>query len=381
MLASNFFKLMNSDDPKDLIRKTWGGIIVILVAGIVLTLILSVYFPKPPQANGFLQTLSAFGCGMLIGGAAFAVGGFGGFIFGIPSLSQNKDSDLKYNDNLIQISDWLTKIIVGVGLVQLNKIPGMISNLGDMLKSNFGDGPWGRVASLSIVFYFSIFGFLIVYFWTRTDFTTILKKVDEGLSQKLAAAAKENQALERKVEIVLDSETARRNKEIISASEVAFDAFTTEHIDGEDKMKETAAALEQKVKEVLKDKKPGTDPGDLQKNRWGGKPVIGDKQISASVAQSKSDSFYDILFTIADRSKALKEPVALFVHDTFGLPDNVIYLKPNENGVAQVTLTAYEAFTVGVLFLDGTELELDLNNLPGNPAGFNWVPNNPISLA
>jgi hypothetical protein len=378
-----FSNMMNSPIQEDLIKKTWRGIIYIMATGVVLTLAISLFSPKTSGSNGtFLQMLSTFGCSLLIGGAAFAAGGFGGFIFGIPSLAQNKDSDLKYNDNLIQISDWLTKIIVGVGLVQLNRIPGKISELGDMLKWNFGNGEWGRVASLSIVFYFFLFGFLIIYFWTRTDFTTILKKVDEDLTTKLAKAAEANLALEKKVEVVLDSETARINKERISASEVAFDASTTESIDGKDqKMKEAVAALELKVKEVLTAKNPGSDPADIQKGKWGGKSVSGDKQISAVVTpHSVSGSFYDIAFTIS-KGKALEEPVALFVHDTFGLPENVIYLKPNEKGVAQVTLMAYEAFTVGVLFLDGTELELDLNNLPGNPPGFNWAPKNPVSLA
>src|SRR5687767_673125 len=246
--------LFNSTDPIGLIKKTWRGIVIIIVLGIVLTFILSVYFPKNPDGNSFLQTLSAFGCGLLIGGAAFAAGGFGGFIFGIPSLSQNQDSGFKYNDNLIQISDWLTKIIVGVGLVELNSMPGKISRLGDMLKSNFNDGEWGKVASLSIVFYFFLFGFLIIYFWTRTDFTTILKRIDTGLKDQLDTAKKEKIEIEKqknKIENLLDTETARMNKEIIEQSEVAFDAATAASIDGEDpKMKEAVAQLKIKVQDV-----------------------------------------------------------------------------------------------------------------------------------
>ena len=378
-------KLLSSTDEKDLIRKTWFGVVIIIAFGILLTLILSLYFPKNPGNNDFWQTLSAFGCGMLMGGAAFAAGGFGGFLFGIPSLSQNQDTGLKYNDNLIQISDWLTKIIVGVGLVELNRLPGKISQLGDLLKSNFNGGEWGKVASLSIVFYFFLFGFLIIYFWTRTDFTTILKRVDKGLQERLEDAQKEKKEIEKqknKIENLLDSETARMNKEIIDQSEVAFDAATAESIDGEDpQMKQAVATLQLKVQDVLKTKKASPDPGDIQKGRWGGKSESNNKMINATVVPGKLSSFYDVTFTIIDKAQKLTTPVALFVHDSFGLPDNVIYLKPDAKGKAEVMLTAYEAFTVGALFPDGTELELDLNEQPGYPPGFYWTRNNLSSMA
>src|SRR5690242_16782606 len=56
--------------------------------------------------------LSKAGASWALGaGAFFAVGMSAGFIFGIPRGSH------KYvNSNLEQISDWLTKILVGVGL-------------------------------------------------------------------------------------------------------------------------------------------------------------------------------------------------------------------------------------------------------------------------
>lgn len=62
---------------------------------------------------------------------AYCVGGFLiGFLFGIPKVLQANETvaaranpQYRVNKNLEQISDWLTKIIVGLGLVQLRSVP------------------------------------------------------------------------------------------------------------------------------------------------------------------------------------------------------------------------------------------------------------------
>jgi len=67
--------------------------------------------------------------------------GFGiGFLFGIPRVLQrdvltpndytDRDNYIqRVNTNLEQISDWLIKIIVGLGLVQLQQIPGFLKRV------------------------------------------------------------------------------------------------------------------------------------------------------------------------------------------------------------------------------------------------------------
>ena len=73
--------------------------------------------------------------------AYFTVGATIGFLFGIPRVLQQdvtpaRSSDagaapsvtsatynLRVNTNLEQISDWLTKIFVGLGLVELQRVP------------------------------------------------------------------------------------------------------------------------------------------------------------------------------------------------------------------------------------------------------------------
>ena len=354
-----------------------------LCVGIVMVCLLSFHNPTVDGWESLVCSIfSRIGCGLLIAGACLSAGGFLGFIFGIPNLLQNQSNSgshstiLKYNDNLVQISDWLTKIIVGVSLTQIGYIPGKVKLLGKFLESNFGGGPWGSIAALAIVFYFFLFGFLMLYFWTRTGFTIIMKYVDDDLQQKvedLEVKLKQTGEEKQRFEKLADSEVANKTKDLVNHSEVASDANSIEQLKGKSTeiLKVALDQLKEKVQEVLKNK-PVKRKDDLQKDRWGGKAENKGKQISASVSRSKASSFYDISIAVSDKTKGLDVPVAIFIHDSFALPDDVIYVNP-ENGVAKVTLMAYEAFTVGALFADDTELELDLNEQKGYPEGFYWV--------
>src|ERR1700730_13401118 len=58
----------------------------------------------------------------LCSSACMALGWAVGFLFGVPRVGSTPAST-RINTNLEQISDWLTKILVGVGLTQLHKLP------------------------------------------------------------------------------------------------------------------------------------------------------------------------------------------------------------------------------------------------------------------
>lgn len=127
----------------------------------------------------------------LIAGAAYAIGALAGFLFGIPKLIPQQDTtntnkvSLRYgdNDHLSEISDWLTKIIVGVGLTQLTKIPGYLESLGDYIKPSLGDNRTGGIVAVSICLYFLITGFLISYLWTRLYFRKMLTEVEKEINK------------------------------------------------------------------------------------------------------------------------------------------------------------------------------------------------------
>ena len=79
--------------------------------------------------------------GMLWAMACLGLGGTAGFLFGIPrsrvpgtaaqqAAAQAGGASGSESSPIEQISDWLTKIIVGLGLINLTKLPGMLYHMG-----------------------------------------------------------------------------------------------------------------------------------------------------------------------------------------------------------------------------------------------------------
>ena len=348
----------------------WGSIIIAIIVGILMIGFISGYL----GTNSFFN---AFGCGILIAGASISSGGFLGFIFGIPSMSQAPTAKLKYNDNLVQISDWLTKIIVGVGLTQLYHIPSFIKRIGVQFQVNFGNNQWAANVAISIMSYFVVLGFLMIYFWTKTDYSTIMKNMDDDLNKQLEDTKKqlENEtkakeyALHEKKDMateIIEKETKTR----IKNSEIVSDSNAIQELTPNLSLK--VEKLKTLVNKKLSSKSV-TVPDDLQKNRWGGKVEDNGKKISVQVNKNSWQNLFDILIDISNIDNSpLTFPVAVFIHDSYKLPDNVVYVTPNTNGIAQLSILAYEAFTIGVLFPDETELELDLNDQSGYPPVFYW---------
>lgn len=115
-----------------------------------------------------LLSLAAMLCGLLTG-----------FLFGIPRLNRNYDSTEKENSttrympntNLEDVSDWLTKIIIGVTLTQLTKIPGYLDSIADniLMYSNCEEMNchYAVPIIISLLIYFFITGFTGGYYYTR----------------------------------------------------------------------------------------------------------------------------------------------------------------------------------------------------------------------
>src|SRR5688500_2738159 len=126
--------MKSNDNYNQDIPNVWRIISWMISIGIMMVISLTSRFLKDEGSMSFviIDFFTALGIALLIGGAFFTAGGLIGFLFGIPKLLQNtalvpeevsKKTVIVHNDNLVQISDWLTKIIVGVGLTQLTNIP------------------------------------------------------------------------------------------------------------------------------------------------------------------------------------------------------------------------------------------------------------------
>ena len=55
------------------------------------------------------------------------------------SNDRDRDYEQRVNTNLEEISDWLTKIIVGLGLVQLKEVPSYIVSLANTIAPSLGE--------------------------------------------------------------------------------------------------------------------------------------------------------------------------------------------------------------------------------------------------
>jgi hypothetical protein len=85
---------------------------------------------------------------------------------------------LSVNTNLEQISDWLTKIIVGVGLVELRNLPGFINKVGTYVSSSSTDHAGAKALAVATLIYFAVTGFLGAYLLTRTYLTSVFRSAD-----------------------------------------------------------------------------------------------------------------------------------------------------------------------------------------------------------
>jgi CheY-like chemotaxis protein len=143
--------------------------------------------------------------------ACLASGGIVGFLFGIPRVLQdnpavaisnnnnaannnatdenndnnnekNKSAPLSYrimvNTNLEQISDWLTKIIVGLGLIELRNVPSYLNSLSVFFSSGLNGTVAAQSLASAIIVYFVIVGFLGVYLMTRIYLAQVFSKAD-----------------------------------------------------------------------------------------------------------------------------------------------------------------------------------------------------------
>jgi tetratricopeptide (TPR) repeat protein len=199
------------DDPKRVDRYR---MLMRLQAGAAIALIFVVLYSI--QFYGAGAVIRVASVGVLIAGASLFGGFLLGFIFCIPRTTKpaeaiaasssgsavGKDdnepnrqsaaialSGVETNTNLVEISDWLTKILVGVGLVELTKIPhslhALCEFLGPGLRAN--DSPLAASSSesfaLGIILFFFGVGFLIGYLWTRLYFQRALTEMADLASR------------------------------------------------------------------------------------------------------------------------------------------------------------------------------------------------------
>jgi hypothetical protein len=134
---------------------------------------------------------SVFSVGLMAAGAAIVSGGLLGFLFGVPHTREDEtasskggrpestteqevksgttDTSTSYrpNTSLEQISDWLTKMLVGVGLIEIKVIPEKLKGIARYVATGLGDNDQARAFALSLLIFFSVCGFVFGFLWAR----------------------------------------------------------------------------------------------------------------------------------------------------------------------------------------------------------------------
>jgi hypothetical protein len=74
------------------------------------------------------------------------------------------------NTNLYQVSDWLTKIVVGVGLVQIGRALPVLTRLAESMKAPLGGQASSAAFGLGLTITYAVLGFFFLYLWSHTLF-------------------------------------------------------------------------------------------------------------------------------------------------------------------------------------------------------------------
>jgi hypothetical protein len=125
--------------------------------------------------------------GMLTSIAALVIGYLVGFLFGIPRVVSSGAlrhgtgaSDYTPSSNLAEVSDWLTKLLLGAGLVQLTRlgvpISGLIDNIAAGLHSSAASVETAKVAAGAILFGYVVIGILDGYVVTTLWYQSKIAK-------------------------------------------------------------------------------------------------------------------------------------------------------------------------------------------------------------
>ncbi len=139
------------------------------------------------RMGSFWATLAS---ATFLAGSALTVGALTGFVFGIPRAVQETTGspgasgglvpEYRTNTNLEQISDWLTKIVVGLGLTHLTELPKRLEWLAEYNAEAFPGPPVPASIVATAMVYFAGVGFLASYLWTRLLLTGAFSKADRA---------------------------------------------------------------------------------------------------------------------------------------------------------------------------------------------------------
>jgi uncharacterized protein YneF (UPF0154 family) len=139
---------------------------------------------------------AALGAGLL-GLGALAVGAFIGFLFGVPvsavAVAQAQADPgtagvvpaasvagqaTRGANQLVQVAEWLTRILIGATLTQLAALRDQLQTLGEQSSAQILGGEGGEVVFTAAVVYGAVFGFFVGHLSTRLILNLLFDQIE-----------------------------------------------------------------------------------------------------------------------------------------------------------------------------------------------------------
>lgn len=344
--------------------------------------------------TGFVGVIALLGLSLLVGFAIvttaweffasalwavalLAAGMFVGFLFGIPKVLQKETVDppppstdaatghastapapgsstqagyaQRVNTNLEEISDWLTKIIVGIGLVELKEIPAKLESLAGSVGRTLGVEEAHTSVGLAVVLFFLSMGFLYGYLMTRLYLQGAFSRAEGGLGQ---------------VQRDLEETTQKADAALATVAALRLPPGRQQEgtRGGERGTQRQPETDESEIEEFKKLWKSDPHKGFAQ-----GLAEANDRRLTATITPVRGvPGMHRVHLQVVPTqpTRPLREPVIFHLHPTFDLEQVVV--EPDIDGTARYDLLSWGAFTVGAETDRGrTRLELDLCEVPG----------------
>lgn len=175
--------------------KIQRGVTIVVVVLLVSMLVVAILLAMATRDGGAGVT------SFVLFAAAAAVGAALGFLFGLPRA---RVSDLAgdgtgtaaspapvakpstyylTNSNLIKVSDWLTTIVIGLGLVNLGKIGPAVRELAHALEAPLGKAAYSGAVGVGVVIVGLLAGFILDYLWTSIRVRELLEEAERQNQQ------------------------------------------------------------------------------------------------------------------------------------------------------------------------------------------------------
>jgi len=326
----------------------------------------------------------------LIGTATLSVGGLLGFLFGIPRTTRRPSESTPTGDarretiaapyepsnNLEQVADWLTKILVGVGLVELGTLGNALAKVGDQVAKAVTPTPTGTAVVTEVVLIaFATIGFLASFLWTRIYYGGIQARADNDIVNWVASKLEDQETRIDRADKVAQKLASGK----LVPGGAATPASGTAAVTAEQQAPTTGemeAAMPPDLPENVRQLvdrflHTGVDWDDDTVPRiFGDHPSEANgRTLSAEISVQYEKALVIRLVVERHGGPPLSDQVTFLLHPTFHARVRTIAVEGDDRADLEIYCTGW--FTVGAILDQGQNLlEYDLRKLPGAPDWF-----------